>query len=121
MYSAYVLTKAGMKTLLNHIEPNFPDVIAHHVTVNFGIQPSTPIPSPARIVAIGYISDDSLEAVIVTVNGKSFRSDGKRYHITLSLDYNKGRRPVDSNGLIAGKQFTEIEPFEIETKPEILK
>jgi hypothetical protein len=37
------------------------------------------------------------------------------------LDYSKGRKPVDSNGLIAGKQFTEITPFEIDTVPEILK
>lgn len=121
MYSAYVLTKKGRKALIDNIEPNFLDVIAHHVTVNFGVHPSTPIPSPARVVAIGYISDESLEAVIVTVNGKAFRPDGKRYHITLSLDYSKGRKPVDSNGLIASKQFTEIKPFEIETTPEILK
>jgi hypothetical protein len=119
MFSAHVLTKNGKKTLLDHLEPNFPNVIAHHVTVEFGVHASHPKPPQSKVVVYGYVSDDSLEAAVVKVNGKMFRPDGKRYHITLSLDRSLGRKPVDSNALLSHVKYTPIEPFEVETKPDI--
>jgi hypothetical protein len=121
MYSAHLLSKAARKIVLEKFPPKFPDVFAHHATIKFGVADTEKIPAQAKVVVIGYICDASLEALIVTVNGKKFRPDGKRYHITLSLDKSKGRTPVQSNVLILSKDFDEVTAFEIETTPEILK
>ena len=121
MFTAYLISPKSRKLILAKYPPKFPDIFAHHVTVKFGVTAAEKIPSQAKIEVIGYICDDSLEALVVTVNGKKFRADGKRYHITLSLDKAKGRSPVQSNSLILLQPFKEVSPFEIETTPEILK
>ena len=121
MYLAHVLSKDARKTILDKFPPKFPDVIAHHVTIKIGVSTSEKIPSPAKVTVIGYIKDESLEALVVTVNDKKFRPDGKRYHITLSLDRSKGRTPAQSNALILTKVFDTVTPFEIKTTPELSK
>lgn len=121
MYTAHVLSKDARKTVLDKFPPKFPDVFAHHATIKFGVPNDEKIPAQAKVKVIGYICDNSLEALIVTVNGKKFRPDGKRYHVTLSLDKSKGRAPAQSNTLILSSDFEPVTPFEIETTPEILK
>jgi hypothetical protein len=120
-YTAHVLTKSARSKILAKFPPKFPDSIAHHITVKFGVDESEPIPSPAKSVkVVGYVCDDSLEALVVEVNGKALRPDGKHYHITLSLDRSKGRKPVQSNGLIQNGAVQLVSPFGIDTKPELL-
>ena len=76
------------------------------------------MPGPADIKVVGYASDDSLEAVVVSINGKTQRADGSIFHITLS--YQPNRKPVQSNGLITNG-WIPVKPFVIQAKPEILK
>jgi hypothetical protein len=123
-YSAYVLTDESRSRLLQAFPPKFPNVIAHHVTEYFGLPANSQPPKPATVRVFGYACDESLEALVVSVDGDTTRPDGKLYHITLSLDRLAGRRPVDSNTLLAQYGFSQVfesQSLELETTPEILK
>lgn len=117
-YSAYVLTKKSRRELLSKFPPKFSLIRGDHITIKFGIGKNTPKPTPAKIKIIGYASDDSLEAVVVSVNGKTQRSDGSIYHITLS--YEPNRKPMQSNALVKNG-WKSIKPFDIDGVGEILK
>src|SRR5208337_1731558 len=118
-YTAYVLTDASRDLLLGKFPPKFSDAIAHHVTFNPGVKKDAQPPEPAKIEAVGYAADDSLEAVVVSVNGETKRPDGSTYHITLSLDRSKGRKPVHSNEVVA-KGWEPVPAFELQTMPQKL-
>jgi hypothetical protein len=116
-YTAHVLTEEARKKLLEIWNPRFPEVIAHHITLEFGVPSDTPPPAKASIEVIGYASDDAIEAVVVSVNGSIIRPDGGVFHVTLSLDRSKGKKPAHSNDLIASKGYAAVEPLIIETVP----
>jgi hypothetical protein len=116
-YSAYVLSKKSRRELLTVFPPKFSEVRAHHITVKFGLSKSDQKPHSANIEVVGYASDDSLEAAVVAVNGRTGRSDGSIYHITLS--HGPGRKASQSNGLLANG-WEPVAPISIDTKPEIL-
>lgn len=119
-YTAYLLTPESRAAVLERFPPRFGDVICHHVTERFGIAAGEGcVPAPAEISIVGYASDDSLEALVVAVNDQTMRPDGMVYHITLSLDRSKGRKPVDSNRLIAAKGWDSVAPLAIETVPRL--
>jgi 8-oxo-dGTP pyrophosphatase MutT (NUDIX family) len=118
-YTAYVLTDASRAKLLEKFPPKFPDVIAHHVTLKFGVPQDSAAPEPADLKVVGYTADDSLEAAIVSVNGSTERPDGSTYHVTLSLDRSKGRKPVHSNAVVQ-QGWEPVEPLPIETMPQKL-
>lgn len=108
-YDAYVLTESARVRLLQAFAPKFPDVIAHHVTQTYG-RPELDEDQygTSHVITVrGYVCDESLEAVVVSVDGVRQRPDGKLYHITLSLDRSKGRKPVESNQLIAAGPIQE--------------
>ena len=117
---AYLLSPASRAAILERFPPRFGDVICHHVTERFGVSANqVTIPKPAQIIVIGYACDVSLEALVVTVNGTTVRPDGMVYHITLSLDRLKGRKPVDSNHLIVSTGWSKVEPLMIDAVPRI--
>lgn len=121
MYTAYVLDDGTRDTLLAKYPPKYPDVIAHHITIQFPVPKGTEAPAPANVRVIGYAdSGDGLEALVCTVNGKSERPDGKRWHITWSLDPTK-YSPVDSNKLLATNKFTLALGTLIATTPAVLQ
>ncbi len=117
-YSAYVLDKKSRAKLLDLFPPKFEKVICHHITVKFGLSKDDKKPQPAKINVIGYTSDDGLEALVVTVNGKSYRSDGSTYHITLS--HGPGRKPVQSNNLVKNGWTPIEEIIPITATPKLL-
>jgi len=55
---------------------------------------------------------------MVEINGERKRPDGKLYHITLSLDRAKKKKPVHSNDLVA-KGFKHISPISIHLEPTL--
>jgi hypothetical protein len=119
-HSAYLLTPEARAAVLERFPPRFGDVICHHVTERFGVPASKKfMPAPAKIVVVGYACDVSLEALVVSVNGRTARPDGLVYHITLSLDRSKGRKPVDSNGVIAAAGWSEVAPLAIDAAPQL--
>lgn len=120
VYSAYVITPESRAAILERFPPRFSDVICHHVSERFGVPGSSKVmPAPAAITVVGYTSDASLEALIVTVNGTTVRPDGSVYHITLSLERLEGRKPADSNCLIASSGWTIVTPLVVKTCPQI--
>jgi hypothetical protein len=119
-YTAYVISAESRVAILNRFPPKFSDVICHHVTERFGVAKGKKfLPEPVKIVVVGYACDNSLETLIVTVNGTITRPDDMVYHITLSLERSKGRKPVDSNHLIASLGWSNVEPLTIEAIPRI--
>lgn len=112
-YSAYVLDANARSRLLKEYPPKYKDVLAHHVTEQFGIaKPAVVHPTAVHVKVIGYVDDgNGVEAVVVDVDGKTTRKDGKPYHITLSIDRSSGRKPVDSNAVIKEKGWVPTQPL----------
>jgi hypothetical protein len=114
-YTAYLLSPESRAAILERFPPRFGDVICHHVTERFGVPKSRKfMPPPAEIVVVGYACDASLEALVVSVNGKTTRPDGLVYHITLSMERSEGRKPAESNHLIASTGWSKVPPLKIE-------
>lgn len=115
-YLAYELDGKSRASLLEKFPPKFPDVVAHHITIKHGVKQGDPPPEAEAVKVVGYASDESLECAVVEVGGTTERPDGNTYHITLSLDRSKGRKPVDSNELLA-QGWQQVEPFPVEAAP----
>lgn len=123
MYTAYTLTDESRQMLLDKFPPKYDKVIAHHITVEFGVPEDTEVPPEADVRVIGEgDSGDGLQALVVSVNGSTRRPDGKTFHITWSLDPEK-YKPVDSNELLADgiKKWKLKLPTPIDTIPQILR
>ena len=96
------LDDAERPALLKRFPPQWPDVIADHVTLDAKANAKDPLPSEERAEIVGAISDNKgLQALVVAIGGSTDRPDGSTYHITWSLDQNAGRNPVESNQVIA--------------------
>lgn len=101
-YEAFVLTPESRAHVIDNFPPKYPEVIAHHVTYRFGVPKgeSCLYGNIVSVRVIGYAVEDGIEALVVAVNGQDRRPDGRFYHITLSLDRNKGKKPQMSNEMI---------------------
>ena len=122
MYTAYELDKKSRQILAATFPPKYPDFIGHHITNKMVKKNEVTLPAmPKSVRVIGYADDgEGLEALVVEVNGRKLRPDGKLYHITWSLDRSKGRKPVQSNGLVMNG-YDPVTPIEIKAKPELYK
>lgn len=105
--------------LLVRFEPLFPDVIADHVTLRTGVDHKTPLPRETLGEIVGEIDDSAgVQALVVRIGGSTDRSDGSTYHITWSIDRARGRRPVESNDVIAQLGWRSLpEAVPIRLKP----
>ena len=108
MYSAYVLDEPSRARLLRLVPPRYPHTLATHITHAMRREPA---PEASRVEVLGHAHDDArgVQAAVVSVDGRTHRPDGKRYHVTISIDPSLGARPKHSNDLLAGGAF---EPFE---------
>lgn len=117
IYSGYKLSNESRTMLLDTFNPKYDKVIAHHITTEFGSHSTKPL-NPDSVYVIGYVdSEDGIEALIVSVNGTTKRSDGSTYHITWSLDSASGKKPFDSNSVIAHNGYFELDkkiPIKVE-------
>ena len=120
-YTAYSLTDASRKAVLHQFKPKYSDVICEHVTYKFPAKSSDPLPPAVHEAhVVGYEDDgEGLEALVVEVNGKLHRPDGKLFHITLSLDRSKGKKPFHSNALV-NKSYKPVPRFAVHLEPEFL-
>jgi hypothetical protein len=78
---------------MNGFTPNHARVIAEHVTYRYSDRSVAPTVSDVR--AVGWVSADGVDVVLVEVDGVRFRPDGRLYHVTVSLG--PGCQPKDSN------------------------
>jgi hypothetical protein len=92
--------------LLRRFPPKYEYVIADHVTLSIG-DGRLPAKPDARIV--GRADDgDSLECLVVELDGTTDRPDGSTYHITWSLGL--GRKAVESNDVLREYGWEPINP-----------
>jgi hypothetical protein len=105
--------------LLARFAPLFPDVVADHVTLRTGTDASTPLPVARRGEIVGEVDDGrGIQALVVRIGGTTDRADGSTYHITWSIDRAAGRRPVESNDVIARLGWRPLpEPLPVALRP----
>ncbi|HEX8415001.1 MAG TPA: hypothetical protein VF637_14110 [Sphingomicrobium sp.] len=117
--TGWKLDPSDRDRLLSRFEPLFPDVVADHVTLRTGTDHKTPLPRETTGEIIGEAYDDAgVQALIVRIGGTTDRSDGSTFHITWSLDRAGGRRPVESNDVIARLGWRSLpEPLPIRLTP----
>lgn len=111
-YFAFTIPESVRETLKETFPPKFPDVIGHHVTLAFSnrLPDGFTLGETYEITVNGYAHDASLEALVVSVEGEAKRPDGKVFHCTWSLDRAEGRKPVDSNAVIAAGKVALLDP-----------
>ena len=104
--------------LLERFPPRYRDAIADHVTLKSNSQRDE-LPGPVASAIVGRADDgDSLECMVVTINGTIDRPDGSTFHITWSLDKSKDRQARESNDVLKQRGWSNLpEPLPIKLEP----
>ena len=122
MYSGYLLDPISRTLLLQRFIPKFPDVLAHHITEMFGVSKRHPLPPFVHeAYVVGYQAEIGLEVLVVAINGTVHRIDGRKYHITWSLNRSMGKKPFHSNKLLKAESYFPVTPVAIKLKPELFE
>lgn len=110
------LDRAQREQLLKQFEPRYAKVVADHVTLATEAE-KKPLPDPVEARIVGRADDeDSLECLVVTIDGTTDRPDGSTYHITWSLG--PDRRARESNDLLRERGWKELDhPVPVEVEP----
>jgi hypothetical protein len=76
-----------------------------------------PLPTATQAQVVGTVDDlMGVQALVLMIDGSTSRPDGSVYHITWSLG--PGRKPVDSNKVIAHQGYKPVSPVAIEMDPQ---
>ena len=123
-YIGWKLPEWEKLSLLETFAPVYPDVVAHHVTLDFGKHTKTmdlPTAMEGRVVGI---ADDGkgIQALVVEIEGSTERPAplGGTYHITWSMDEEAGYSPKMSNDVIA-EGWTPVAPVTITLVPTFFR
>lgn len=105
------------ETLLERFVPRYANIIADHVTLRTGATPQTPLPPKPDARIVGRADDgDSLECLVVELDGTTDRPDGSTYHITWSLG--PAREARESNDVLRDLGWQPIAvPIPVELEP----
>ena len=112
------LDRGQREELLQQYPARYLDAIADHVTLKTDAAADA-LPSRVEAAIVGHADDgDSLECVVVTIDGTTDRPDGSTFHITWSLDKSKGRRARESNDLLKERGWNRFDqPVPIKLEP----
>ena len=111
------LDRSQRSQLLERFPARYPNTIADHVTLKSNAA-GEPVPEPVDAAIVGRADDgDSLEAMVVAIDGNTHRPDGSVFHITWSLNKAKGREARESNDLLKDRSWEAIEPIPVELGP----
>jgi hypothetical protein len=116
--TGWKLPQVERELLLRQFPPKYDNVVADHVTLRVGATPDTPLPAkPENSAVVGRADDgDSLECLVVEMDGSTERPDGSTYHITWSLG--PGRKARQSNDVLRDKGWDYVEaPIPVELEP----
>lgn len=117
-YVGWALPDSERSRLLALFRPLYPDVVAHHVTLVFGVDETHPLPVSMHGYVVGIADDrEAVQALVVEIDGTTDRHDGSTYHITWSLDRAKGAKPVDSNKVLKQRGFEKVPRIMIKLIP----
>lgn len=111
------LDRAQRQQLLQRFPARYRDAVADHVTLRTDAA-REPLPQPVEGAIVGHADDgDSLEAMVVAIDGTTDRPDGSVFHITWSLDKAKGRKARESNDLLKAGQWDECSAIPVKLEP----
>jgi hypothetical protein len=98
--TGWKLPRDEREALLHRFPPRYASVIADHVTLATDATPATPLPGkPDSSRIVGRADDgESLECLVVELDGTTDRPDGSTYHITWSLGPRRNAR--ESNDVL---------------------
>ena len=107
--------------LLERFPPKYDRAIADHVTLQASASEDTPLPREVDAEIVGYADDgESLECLVVAIDGTSDRPDGSTYHISWSLG--AGRKARESNDLLRDRGWQYLDrPIPIRIEPAKFK
>ena len=106
------------EALLARFPAKYENVVADHVTLRAGAGKDTPLPrKPDAARIIGRADDgESLECLVVEMDGTTDRPDGSTYHITWSLG--PGRKARESNDVLREQGWDHVPAaIDIELEP----
>jgi hypothetical protein len=115
--TGWKLSSDERASLLERFPPKYENVVADHVTLRVGATPETPLPREVEAEIVGTADDgESLECLVVSIDGTTDRPDGSTYHITWSLG--DGRRARESNDVLRERSWKPLEkPVPVQLKP----
>ena len=116
--TGWKLPEVERELLLRRFPPRYANVVADHVTLRVGATPDTPVPDkPDRSQVVGRADDgESLECLVVELDGTTERPDGSTYHITWSLG--PGRKARESNDVLRDRGWEYLPaPIPVELEP----
>jgi hypothetical protein len=116
--AGWKIPRAERELLLQRFPPRYENVIADHVTLRVSSTADTPLPpKPAKARIVGRADDgESLEVLVVELDGTTVRPDNSTYHITWSLG--PGRTARESNDVLRDQGWESIDPLvELELEP----
>jgi hypothetical protein len=115
--TGWKLLKDEREQLLGRFPPKYENVIADHVTLRVGATAQTPLPRKPAAQIVGRADDgDSLECLVVELDGTTDRPDGSTYHITWSLG--PGRKARESNDVLRERGWEHVDaPIPVELEP----
>jgi hypothetical protein len=107
--TGWKLPASERELLLRRFPPRYENVVADHVTLRVGATPDTSLPrKPDDARVVGRADDgNSLECLVVEMDGTTDRPDGSTYHITWSLG--PGRKARESNDVLRDRGWDYIE------------
>jgi hypothetical protein len=105
------------EALLGRFPPKYDNVIADHVTLRTGATSQTPPPRKPEARIVGRADDgESLECMVVALDGTIDRADGSTYHITWSLG--PGRNARESNDVLRDQGWKPLpSPIDLTLEP----
>lgn len=115
-YVGWALPQADRDHLLVVFPPAFGRVVAHHVTLKFGVYDDYPLPASTTGVVVGEVIQNGVQALVVSIGGTTARPGGGIYHITWSLA--PDRKPSDSNRAITRYGYEPTQPVAIQLEPK---
>ena len=107
--------------LLERFPPKYERAVADHVTLQAGASEETPLPREVSAEIVERADDgESLECLVVAIDGTTDRPDGSTYHITWSLG--PGRTAKESNDVLRERGWEHLDrPIPIEIEPAKFK
>lgn len=107
--AGWELPEGERDALLNIFAPRYATLVADHVTLRFGTDEDTPLPTARTGEIVGEADDgEGVQALVVRIDGTTDRGDGSHFHLTWSLG--PGRRAKESNDVIAARGWSRVHP-----------